>query len=66
MLVLSRNEGQRLIIETSDGPIVLDVSQAQNGRARLAIDAPQAVQVWREELWAERMDGRQHRPPRPR
>lgn len=50
MLVLSRNENQRIVLS---GGIVITVVRAQGGKARIGIDAPQHVVVDREEI-AER------------
>ena len=49
MLVLTRNEGERILI----GPdIVMTVVRIGQGRVRLGIDAPENVLVLRSELFA--------------
>jgi carbon storage regulator len=47
MLVLSRKENERLVI---DGNIVVTVVRVAGGKVRLGIEAPADVQVKREEL----------------
>ena len=47
MLVLSRKVGEAIVI---DGGISIRVAEIQNGRVRLAIDAPRSVRVDREEV----------------
>lgn len=50
MLVLTRHEGQRIIIDSSDGPIVLTLTKARAGVGRIGVDAPPSVPVNREEV----------------
>lgn len=47
MLVLSRREGEQVVI--GDG-IVVTVTQIERGRVRLGIDAPRDVPIYRREL----------------
>lgn len=47
MLVLSRQEGQQIVI---GGRIVVTVVQVRGGRIRLGIEAPREVSVRRSEL----------------
>lgn len=51
MLVLSRNEGQRVMIGDD---IVLHVDRVRDGKVRLSFDAPKSVEIWREELYVKR------------
>ncbi len=48
MLALSRGEGQSIII---DGKIEVKVVKWSRGSVRLAIQAPRAVSVDRDEVW---------------
>lgn len=48
MLILSRNELERVVI--GDHIVVQVLGVGQNGRVRLGITAPKDVEVWREEL----------------
>lgn len=48
MLVLKRNENQRIIID--NGRIIITVVEITPGRVRLGIEAPQDVPVHREEI----------------
>jgi len=50
MLVLERKEGQRIILETSDGPIEIVLFNLQQGRAAIGIAAPETVKIIRKEL----------------
>tara|TARA_E500000318_G_scaffold49140_1_gene46198 strand:+ start:67 stop:369 length:303 start_codon:yes stop_codon:yes gene_type:complete len=47
MLVLSRKVGERLVI---DGGIIVEVTQAGGGKAKLGVDAPPHISVNREEV----------------
>lgn len=48
MLVLSRNSGERIRIGSD---IVLTIMAVTNSRAKIAIDAPVTVKIYREELY---------------
>lgn len=50
MLILSRKQGQSLII---DKDITVTVLSIRNGQIRIGIEAPVAVSVLREELLAQ-------------
>lgn len=47
MLVLSRKEGERIILGNG---VVVTVLRTQNGRVRLGVDAPKGVRIMRGEL----------------
>ncbi len=47
MLVLSRKEGQRIVI---GGDIVITIMDARTGRVRIGVEAPPHVPVHREEI----------------
>ncbi len=47
MLVLTRRENQRIVI---DGRITVTVLEVRGNRIRIGIEAPQEVSVMREEL----------------
>lgn len=54
MLVLHRNEGESLVIETPSGErIEVTVSSLQKGGVRLAVDAAPRVTITRAELEAQ-------------
>lgn len=56
MLVLTRKEGQSIII---DGKIKITFLEHKPGcyhAIRLGIEAPPEVSVWREELWVNMQD----------
>jgi carbon storage regulator len=48
MLLITRRTGEKIII---GGNIVIQVVEVSGSTVRLGIDAPRAVQVYREELW---------------
>ena len=50
MLVLSRKEGERLVIA---GQIFVTVTEICGNRVRLAIDAPPEVPIHREEVFRQ-------------
>lgn len=54
MLVLSRKCGETIVI---DERIRVTVESVQGGRVRLSIEAPENVQVDREEIWARKRLG---------
>jgi carbon storage regulator len=47
MLVLSRKNGERILVGED---IIIEVVRATDGSVRLGIDAPQTVNIVREEL----------------
>ena len=55
MLVLSRTEQQRIVI---NGNIVITVVQIDTHRVKLGIDAPENVEIWRGEI--QRVKDRQN------
>ena len=48
MLVLTRKVGEALIL---DGGIEITVTDTQSNHAKLGIDAPEEVKVYREEIY---------------
>ena len=52
MLILTRNQNEAVII---DGDIKITVLSDKNGQVKLGIDAPENVEVWREEIY-EKME----------
>ena len=50
MLVLTREVDQSIII---GGKIRVMVVEVRNGKVRLGFDAPDDVEVWREEIYKE-------------
>lgn len=55
MLALSRGEGESLILRTSDGTITITVMKIQVGhQVRLAIDAPDVVDIERDDMKGRR------------
>ncbi len=51
MLVLTRNQGQSIIIQTSDGEIEVTIAKiSQKGQVKVGIQAPDSVDIWRTEL----------------
>lgn len=54
MLVLTRKTGQRILIRLGSTTVAVQVCRADRGTARLGIDAPDEVQVDREEVAADK------------
>jgi carbon storage regulator len=50
MLVLSRREGEVIVLETSDGLIRIKLTEYNGNQTRVGIDAPKSVRILREEL----------------
>jgi carbon storage regulator CsrA len=50
MLKITRKPGEGLTLITSDGEIHIDVEIKSGKQIRLAIDAPDNVGIWRDEL----------------
>lgn len=50
MLVLTRKTNEGITLNTSDGVVRISVSTGNNAQVKVAIDAPQAVKVHRDEL----------------
>jgi|SaaInlV_120m_DNA_3_1039746.scaffolds.fasta_scaffold01317_6 carbon storage regulator CsrA len=50
MLVLTRKSSEGITLNTSDGVVHISVSTGNNTQVKVAIDAPQAVKVHRDEL----------------
>lgn len=49
MLIVSRREGEKLMIGDD---VVVAIVEVSGGTVKLGIDAPRSVPVYREELWA--------------
>lgn len=52
MLVLERKQGQKICLDTSDGPIEIIVTEPRAGRVKLGIVAPAKISILRDELTA--------------
>lgn len=48
MLILSRNKGQKIII---NGDIVISIADIGNDQVRIGIDAPSHISIYREEIY---------------
>jgi carbon storage regulator len=53
MLVLTRNTQESIVIETSDGTIVVTVCGVKGNQVKIGFDAPDNVDIWRSELLEE-------------
>ena len=56
-VVLTRREGEAIILETSDGPIRITLAEYNGSQTKVGIDAPQSVRVLREELVGDSQPG---------
>jgi len=54
MLVLTRNQGEEIIIGPSTEPVRVVIVTA-TGSVRIGIDAPPTVQVDRKEIWDDKI-----------
>lgn len=50
MLVLTRREGDTVILETSDGPIEVSIAEINGSQIRVGFKAPKSVDIVRGEL----------------
>lgn len=50
MLTLSRKVGQRIHVGEGENLVVIEVVEAQHGHVRLSFDAPNGIQIDREEV----------------
>lgn len=51
MLVLSRYADEELVLVTSDGLIVVKVTDVRGAKVKIGVDAPPDVAVYRREVW---------------
>ena len=56
MLILSRKNGQKIIINDE---IVITILDAKNDNCKIAIDAPKDVKIYREEVYEQIQDANQ-------
>ena len=52
-LVLSRDRGEKIVIEVDGVRVWITVDAVRNGRTRLVVDAPPEAAVYREEVWRD-------------
>ena len=50
MLVLTRNVGERIVIDTPLGQIKIELIDMRGSKARIGVEAPRAIAVHREEV----------------
>lgn len=50
MLVLSRKLGEKIVIQSAEGPVMVTVVKIDRNQIRLGIEAPINVRVYREEI----------------
>lgn len=51
MLVLTRNEGQSIVIQTDEGEIEITICGVHGkGRVKIGIQAPDSIDIWRSEV----------------
>lgn len=50
MLTLNRKEGESIILTINDQRVIIKLSKAKNGLAKISIDAPEEILILREEL----------------
>ena len=55
MLKITRKPGESLTLVTSDGEIHIDFEIKSGKQIKLAIDAPEEVGIWRNELIAKKL-----------
>ena len=50
MIVLTRRDGDSVILETSDEPITVSIENISGQQIRVGFEAPKSVSILREEL----------------
>ena len=53
MLILERRQDETIVIDTSDGQIVIGPVRIERGKVRLGISAPEDIRVHRSEVYAQ-------------
>ena len=48
MLILERKEGEKIVVQTSQGEVVIEIQSAKHGKAKVGIDAPKECGISRE------------------
>jgi carbon storage regulator CsrA len=49
MLIMNRRVGEEIVLDTSDGPITISITEVTRSVVNLAIDAPTTVRISRVE-----------------
>jgi carbon storage regulator len=62
MLVLSRKEGEQIVVAIGDRQVVIRIVDCRRGKVRIGVSAPADVTVHREEIWSRRASW--HEPAR--
>lgn len=64
MLVLSRKEGERVVV--ADGELTIEVLEIRGDKVRLGFNADESISVHREEVWvAIQREGRKKKSSHP-
>ena len=64
MLVLTRKQGESVILVLPDGQhILLKIFEWNYNEARLGFEAPVDVDIWREEIWQRIQAAKQQKGP---
>ena len=52
-LLLSRKEGENIIILVGNEKIIINLDECNNGKCKIRIDAPQHMKIYREEIYKQ-------------
>jgi len=52
-LLLSRKEGENIIILVGNEKIIINLVESNNNKAKIRIDAPQHMKIYREEVFKQ-------------
>jgi carbon storage regulator CsrA len=66
VLVLSRRQGEKIVITLPQGEVVVSIERVQDHRCRIGFEAPDGVTINREEVWLalkEKLAQEQEQPP---
>lgn len=53
MLVLGRKKNQKIIIQTSAGPVYVQIADIRGSLVKVGIEAPDDIKIFREEIYSD-------------
>jgi len=57
MLILTRNKGERIVIEYPNGDrVIVEFQKVKSSKTVLGVDAPDDIKIYRDELLAQKLD----------
>ena len=56
MLVLSRKEGEQIVVSIGERTVVIGIVDCRRGKVRIGVTAPPDITVHRQEIWNRQTD----------